>query len=1100
VSGNFKRVLIANRGEIAIRVSQTLSSMGVESLVVFAEDDSKSLHTKKADIAIPLKGKGVKAYLDIEQLIDIAINNQCDAIHPGYGFLSENIDFSRQCEERGVAFIGANAHVLSLLGNKARARELSISCDVPLVQGLNNALTLDEVIDFFNNQNSGKPIMIKALAGGGGRGIQPVSNVEDIEQAYYQCQKEALAAFGCGDLYVEQLVQQARHIEIQVIGDGTGAVNHLWERECTLQRNHQKLMEVAPSPTLDEDTRQKIIACALRLASTVKYQGLGTFEFLLDATNNRSFYFMEANPRIQVEHTVTEEITGLDLVQIQVQLAQGSTLAALNLVQPPKKNGYAMQVRINTELMATDGKVSPTTGVLTGYQTSSGLGVRVDGYGYQNYHVTPAYDSLIAKLIVKGSDYLTTINKTYRALCEFIIEGVDNNKSILLNLLQLREVKENNITTTFIEQHLSDLFNKQSHPELSFNNNANNKGNNQGNNNIHAIVNIPSGCEGVMSPSVGVLVELCVNEGDTIFKGQTLAHLEAMKMELPVKASHSGVIITIAVDINSPINSEQLMFIIEPADVDGAEIQSESEVDLDFIRDDLSEVLARHEQLYDEARPKAVQKRHKIGMRTARENIEHLLDEDSFNEYGALIIAAQRKRFSVEELQKSSPADGLVAGTGTVNNAIFDDNASRCIAMSYDYTVFAGTQGVMNHKKMDRMLGLAQQWRIPVILFAEGGGGRPSDTDFNGIAGLDCHTFVAMAALSGLVPTIGIAAGRCFAGNAALLGVCDVIIATKSASIGMAGPAMIEGGGLGKYRAEEVGPVSVQSPNGVIDILVENEKDAVDTAKKYLSYFQGKTQNWQSDDQRKLRHSIPQNRMRIYDIRAVISTIADNDSVLELRREFAPGIITSFIRIEGKPFGLIANNPGYLGGAIDAVSGDKMSRFMQLCDTFDIPLISLCDTPGFMVGPEAEEQATVRHIARIFVAAASLTVPFFTLVLRKGYGLGAQAMAAGSMHSPVFTAAWPTGEFGAMGVEGAINLAFSKKFAAIEDSKEREKLFKSLVDKAYENGKALNMASYMEIDAVIDPLDTRKWILRGLKTMPTPNQETGKKRSFIDTW
>lgn len=1093
MSRTFKRILIANRGEIAIRVTQTLSAMGVGSVVVYAEDDSNSLHTKKADLAIPLKGKGVKAYLDIEQLIDIAINNQCDAIHPGYGFLSENIDFSRQCEEKGVAFIGANAHVLSLLGDKARARELSISCEVPLVQGLNNSLTLDEVIDFFKNQNNGNPIMIKALAGGGGRGIQPVNRVEDIEQAYNQCQKEALTAFGCGDLYVEQLVQQARHIEIQVIGDGTGAVNHLWERECTLQRNHQKLMEVAPSPTLDEDTRQKIIVSALRLASTVKYQGLGTFEFLLDATDNRSFYFMEANPRIQVEHTVTEEITGLDLVQIQVQLAEGKTLAALNLVNPPTKSGFAMQVRINAELMKSDGKVSPATGVLTDYQTSAGLGVRVDGYGYQSYHVTPAYDSLIAKLIVKGSDYLTTINKTYRALCEFTIKGVDNNKSILLNLLQLPEVKENNITTTFIKKHLGDLFNKQVHPELCFNNHSHEQ-------TMADDVNVPIGCEGVMSPSVGVLVDLCVNEGDTVFKGQTLAHLEAMKMEFPVKATHGGVIVTIAVDINSPINDGQLMFVLAPADVDTAEIQSEIELDLEAIRADLSEVLQCHEKLYDDARPKAVQKRHEKGMRTARENIGHLLDEDSFNEYGAMLIAAQRKRFSVDELRKMSPADGLVAGTGTVNNAIFDDDSSRCIAMSYDYTVFAGTQGVMNHKKMDRMLGLAQQWRIPVILFAEGGGGRPSDTDFNGIAGLDCHTFVAMAALSGLVPTVGIAAGRCFAGNAALLGVCDVVIATKSASIGMAGPAMIEGGGLGKYSAEEVGPVSVQSPNGVIDILVGNEEEAVDTAKKYLSYFQGETSNWQSDDQRKLRHFIPQNRMRIYNVRDVITTIADNDSVLEIRRDFAPGIITSFIRIEGKPFGLIANNPGHLGGAIDAVSGDKMSRFMRLCDAFDIPMISLCDTPGFMVGPDAEKQATVRHISRIFVAAGSLTVPFFTIVLRKGYGLGAQAMAAGSMHSPVFTASWPTGEFGAMGVEGAINLAFSKQLAAIENIKEREKLFKSLVDKTYENGKALNMASYMEIDAVIDPLDTRKWILRGLKSTPKLGEKAGKKSTFIDTW
>ncbi|PKM26496.1 MAG: carbamoyl-phosphate synthase large subunit, partial [Gammaproteobacteria bacterium HGW-Gammaproteobacteria-12] len=406
---------------------------------------------------------------------------------------------------------------------------------------------------------------------------------------------------------------------------------------------------------------------------------------------------------------------------------------------------------------------------------------------------------------------------------------------------------------------------------------------------------------------------------------------------------------------------------------------------------------------------------------------------------------------------------------------------ARCMAIAYDYTVFAGTQGVMNHKKTDRMLALAEQWRLPVVLFAEGGGGRPGDTDFVGVAGLDCHTFVAMAKLSGLVPTVGVVSGRCFAGNAALLGCCDVIIATRDASIGMAGPAMIEGGGLGSFTPEQVGPTSVQGPNGVIDVLVQDEAAAVAVAKQYLGYFQGP-------------------RLRVYDMRQVIELLADHGSVLELRRQFAPGLITALVRIEGKPFGLIANNPAHLGGAIDAVAGDKAARFLQLCEAHDLPIVSLCDTPGFMVGPEAEKQATVRHVSRLFVTAASLTVPFFTLVLRKGYGLGAQAMAAGSFHSPLFTAAWPTGEFGAMGLEGAVRLGFAKELAAQPDDTTRQALFDKLVAKAYENGKALNMASYLEIDAVIDPADSRTWLLRGLAAIPRPVRGEGRKRPFVDTW
>src|SRR5690606_7236085 len=394
----------------------------------------------------------------------------------------------------------------------------------------------------------------------------------------------------------------------------------------------------------------------------------------------------------------------------------------------------------------------------------------------------------------------------------------------------------------------------------------------------------------------------------------------------------------------------------------------------------------------DARRPEALAKRRKTGQRTARENLADLLDEGSFIEYGAMALAAQRGRRKLAELMELSPADGLIAGIGTVGAAQFGEQAARCMALSYDYTVFAGTQGVMNHKKTDRMLALAEQWRLPVVLFAEGGGGRPGDTDFVGVAGLDCHTFVAMAKLSGLVPTVGVVSGRCFAGNAALLGCCDVIIATRNATIGMAGPAMIEGGGLGSFTPEQVGPTSVQGPNGVIDILVEDEAEAVAVAKQYLGYFQSAVSEWQCGDSRELRHVIPENRLRIYDIRKVTELLADEGSVLELRRQFAPGLITALIRIEGKPFGLIANNPAHLGGSIDAIAGDKAARFLQLCEAHDLPVVSLCDTPCFMVGPDAEKQATVRHVSRLFVTAASLTVPFFTLVLRKGYGLGAQAM------------------------------------------------------------------------------------------------------------
>lgn len=513
-------------------------------------------------------------------------------------------------------------------------------------------------------------------------------------------------------------------------------------------------------------------------------------------------------------------------------------------------------------------------------------------------------------------------------------------------------------------------------------------------------------------------------------------------------------------------------------------------------RPELEELRARIAKNADAARPQAVAKRRATGHRTARENIADLVDEGSFLEWGALAVAAQRQRLSLDELVAQSPADGIITGIGTVNRATFGEERARTMVVAYDYMVFAGTQGFMGHKKLDRALALAAQWKLPVVLFAEGGGGRPSDTDMPLVAGLDTPSFLAFAALDGLVPRVGIVAGRCFAGNAALLGCCDVIIATESSSIGMGGPAMIEGGGLGKVTPEEVGPIDVQSRNGVVDVRVKDEAEAVAVAKKYLAYFQGPIGDWRIGDQSALRDALPERRRRAYKIRPILETLFDEGSVLELRREFGRAMVTALARIEGRPVGVLANDTFHLGGAVDADASDKAARFLQLCDAFGLPVISLCDTPGFMVGPKAEATALVRHASRMFTAAARLTVPFLCVVLRKGYGLGAQAMAGGHFHAPFFTVSWPTGEFGGMGLEGAVRLAMRKQLEAIEDAEQREQMFQAMVAYAYERGKAISMASYLEIDAVIDPADTRNWILRALKSVPP----RGAHRGHVDNW
>ena len=600
----------------------------------------------------------------------------------------------------------------------------------------------------------------------------------------------------------------------------------------------------------------------------------------------------------------------------------------------------------------------------------------------------------------------------------------------------------------------------------------------------------------VVSPLTGIVVSVNVAVGEQVHTGQTVAVLESMKMEHVVPAEADGVVTAISVAVGDNLNPGDVVLTFDPATfhgsgADGGDKAVESRQAT--MRADLAEVIARHDVGLDEARPDAVARRRKTGQRTARENVADLIDEGTLVEYGPVVVAAQRRRRSMDELIAQTPADGMIGGIAKV------DGRSTVVA-SYDYTVLAGTQGAQNHRKKDRLFELAAELRAPVVFFTEGGGGRPGDTDGIGGSGLDVLAFRLFAELSGLVPLVGINSGRCFAGNAAILGCCDVVIATRNSNIGMGGPAMVEGGGLGVFKPEDIGPMSVQVPNGVVDIAVEDEAEAVVVAKQYLSYFGERRVDWTYGDPARMRDVVPENRLRVYDTHVAVDAIADDGSVLELRREFGVGMVTAFIRVEGRPLGVIANNPMHLAGAIDADGADKAARFMQLCDAHDIPLLMLCDTPGIMVGPEVEQTALVRHVSRMFVVGANLSIPTMTIVLRKGYGLGAMTMAAGCFKSPLFTVAWPTGEFGGMGLEGAVRLGYRRELEAIEDDAERERVFEEMVARMYEHGKAINSASYFEIDDVIDPADSRRWITSALDAVPRAPTRAGKKRPNVDTW
>ncbi len=1133
-SSSVSKLLIANRGEIAIRVARAASDLGIATVAVYSQDDAKSLHVHAADEAVALDGLGVPAYLNIEGLIAAAQSSGCDAVHPGYGFLAESAEFARRCGEAGITFVGPTPRLLNLFGDKVRARQAAREAGVAVIAGSDEAVTLAEARAFFESLGEHAAVMLKAVAGGGGRGSRAVTEIGELEAAWERCESEARMAFGSGALYVEQLIPRARHIEVQVIGDLHGGIGHLWERECSVQRRFQKIVEIAPAPHLAAETRAAIVEAAMQIARAAGYSSLGTFEFLLDAADDGdAFYFLEANARLQVEHTVTEQVTGVDLVQSQLRAAQGASIAELGLDNPERlqPRGYAIQTRVNMETLTADGSVRPASGTLKAYEAPSGPGVRTDGFGYVGYQTSTAFDSLLAKVIAHSPTprFADALTRSRRALSEFRIEGVASNIPFLTNVLEHADLAEGRVHTRWVDERMAELVAVNGGQRVRYLQTeapAADSGfagarvdsrdplalfkHDQRVKQEQAVQVVeddapdltgPDGSVGLPAPIQGTIVSIMVAEGQEVRQGQDLVAMEAMKMEHVIAADRDGIVQALACAVGDVIREGfPLVFILE-AEVSVEAVGGDALIDPDFIRGDLQENYERHAYTLDENRPVAVTKRRARGYRMPRENIEQLVDPGSFQEYWPLIVARQHQRNTDEQLRENTPADGLLAGTATINRDLFvDERDARAIVVHYDYTVLAGTQGGRNHYKQDRMFEMARRFQFPIVFYTEGGGGRPGDDRTGPGVAFDTYTFTQFSKLSGLVPLVGVTNGRCFAGNTALLACCDVIIATEGSTVAMGGPAMIEGGGLGIYTPEEVGPMSFQVPNGVVDILCKDEEEATEVAKQYLSYFQGPIQEWTAPDQRRLRHIVPENRLRLYDMREIIQTIADEGSVLEIREQFGIGIITALIRVEGHPVGVIANNPHHLAGAIDSDGSDKGARFLQLCDAFDIPVLSLMDCPGMMVGPDVEATALVRHCARMFNTGANLSVPLFGVVVRKAYGLGVQAMCGASALVGFFTVAWPTAEFAGMNLEGSVKLGYRKELIAIEDAEERIETYERMVSRAYENAKAVNAAAGGGLDDVIDPADTRQWIANGLKRLPPTPARREKKRPYIDTW
>ena len=1155
------KLLIANRGEIAIRVMRAAAELGIETVGVAPADDVGSLHTGKADEVVPLDGVGAAAYLDIAQLIKAAQAMGCDAVHPGYGFLSENAAFAEQCETAGLTYVGPRAETLRLCGDKAQARATAAEAGVPIIRGIDHAVTLDEARAFFAELGEGRAMMIKALSGGGGRGSRMVTDAAEVDATFERCGAEALAAFGNGELYVEEFIQQARHVEVQILGDATGAITHLGERECSVQRHFQKIIEVAPAPALDDEVRDAILEAAVRLAKHIGYCNAGTFEFLVDVSGTakaQPFAFIETNARLQVEHTVTEEVTGVDIVKAQLQLTAGATLAELELDRPHEPRGFAIQARVCMEAVGEDGTIRPASGTLTAYEAPSGPGIRTDGFGYSGYETSLNFDSLLAKVIgyAPTGGLEAAVSRTTRALSEFRIEGVETNVGFLQNILAHPDFVRGAVHTRFVDEHMQTLATTETprrfvlpeghevsskadgyagarvedarDPLALFTHDSQVKSQESETEDEE-----PTGPTAVSAPVPGLVLNVEVAVGDDVLTGQPIATIELLELQHVVRAGTSGKVDAVAVAKGDSVAYGDVLIEIDVSDAEGQWVEETEEPDLATRRSDLELLDHRRTFIQDDFRAEKIARRHGKEQRSPQENISHLMD-GTFREYGPLVTAASWQ--DQQWLRETTQADGLVMGIGYINGDRFPPAQSRAVAVHYDYMVVAGTQGGRGHYKQDRMYELAGRYRMPLVLFAEGGGGRPgisggeraqvqdlaietglrkpgeepprsrrSNVDVAGRGGggvpTDSYTFTKLCDLSGLVPLVGVNSGRCFAGNTVMLASCDVIIAAKNSTIGLGGPAMIEGGGLGIYTPEEVGPMSFQVPNGVVDILVEDDEDAIETTKQYLSYFQGAFADWEARDQVTLRHVVPEKRSAAYNMRDIIETIADEGSILEIREKFGVGIITAFLRVEGMPLGLIANNPSHLSGAIDSDAADKGARFLQLCDSFDIPVLSLMDCPGIALGPDYERNALLRKVGRLFVTGANMTTPFFGVVIRKAYGMGVRAMCGGSSLEPFFTVAWPTAEFSEMSIDGRVNLTYGEELDRIDSESERDAVFERLLDAHVDRVRAVNAGgTNYGIDDVIDPADTRAWIAQGLRSVPPVGPRKEKKRPNIDTW
>jgi acetyl/propionyl-CoA carboxylase alpha subunit/acetyl-CoA carboxylase carboxyltransferase component len=1078
------KLLVANRGEIAVRIIRAATDMGISTVSIYPSDDANSLHAHKADEAIKLDGRGVASYLDIAQIVAAAKSSGCDSIHPGYGFLAENAEFAKACREAGLIFVGPEVETLELFGDKLRAKAIAVENELPVLPGSGELGSADEASAFLDSLGDDSTMILKAVAGGGGRGARAVSDVSELKSLYAEATAEAMNAFGDGTLFAERLITRARHIEVQIMGDGTGAVSSFGERECSVQRRYQKVMEVAPAPNFPDGLRQRIIDSAQRLAAAVNYRSLGTFEFLVDAsdlTDDSDFYFIETNARLQVEHTVTEAVTGIDLLETQLNVAAGSSLSELGLEQAdiPTPRGFAIQARVNLETVTPDGRTLPSVGTLTAFDPPSGPGIRTDTFGYAGYTTSPSFDSLIAKVIghSRSSNFKDAIRRTYRALSEFRIEGVATNLNFLQNMLHHPDFAEMKIHTRFVDEQIQTLARSEngSHPKR-FAETAE----------AASVMTAPAitdteapeGTVGVTSPTQGIVAELHVAEGSPVRKGDQIAIVEAMKMFHTVQAELSGIVRLLAVTEGDTVFEGQSVAFVEEMDeadlgerptpdagsnrvAETRQIGWDAELDELALRTSLAHKMGGEDNVaFHKGR----------GKLTVRERIDALVDQDSFEEIGTLAGSA------------TYDADGNLTGFTPANTVIGVSrvNGRRVMVNGGDFTIRGGASDANVGNKTAYSERMAIEWRLPFIRLLDAAGG--SVRTFEQIG----HTYLPNGPghdvsphLLPVVPSVAAVLGSVAGLPAVQAAQAHFSVMVKDTSVLFAGGPPVVKVAFGiDITKEDLGDADVQvRQSGVVNNLAESEEEAFDMIRQFLSYLPDSVYDMPPhvppDDDRdrrdeSLKNIIPRDNRTVFDPRPLLEAILDRDSIFEIAPEFGTGRITVLARVNGYPVGVMINDSRFDGGATGTKEAEKAIRFVELCETFHLPIINFADDPGFMIGREAESAGMLRLGARLHAVMASTETPWATIIIRQIFGVaGSCHVRLSGMHRRY---SWPSGNWGSMHIEGGVDAAYRREIAAADDSDaKREEIQNRLKQLA----SPFRTAQTFLVEEIIDPRDSR---------------------------